>query len=177
MRLPVLRVVVVVTAAGFPARALIFNCTLTRSPERSNTQGLIDRSTGIMTEQGVQVDVVRAVDRDIATGVWPDMTEHGWESDEWPELYQQVLDSDILVLAGPIWLGDNSSVTKRVIERLYACSSLLNDRGQYSYYGRVGGCLITGNEDGVKHCALNVLYPLQHHGYTIQPASDCGGMV
>ena len=53
---------------------------------------------------------------------------------------------------------------KRVIERLYGCSSLLSDKGQYAYYGRVGGCLITGNEDGVKHCAMNVLYSLQHLG-------------
>ncbi len=35
------------------------------------------------------------------------------------------LAADILVIAGPIWLGDNSSVTKRVIERLYDNSSLL----------------------------------------------------
>ena len=50
--------------------------------------------------------------------------------------------------------SDNSSETKKVIERLYACSHLLNDAGQYAYCGRVGGCLITGNEDGVKHCAM-----------------------
>jgi len=62
----------------------------------------------------------------------------------------------------------------RVIERLYACSSLLNDAGQYAYYGRVGGCLITGNEDGVKHCAMNILYSLQHLGYTIPPQADAG---
>lgn len=155
-------------------RALIFNCTLKRSPEPSNTEGLIDRSRRIMAALGVKVDVVRAVDHHIATGVWPDMTRHGWDADAWPALYEQVLAADILVLAGPIWLGDNSSVTKRVIERLYACSSLLNDAGQYAYYGRVGGCLITGNEDGVKHCAMNVLYSLQHLGYTIPPQADAG---
>ncbi|KAB1144779.1 flavodoxin family protein [Streptomyces luteolifulvus] len=155
-------------------RALVINCTLKRSPETSNTQGLIDRSTAILDAQGVHVDVVRAVDHDIATGVWPDMREHGWETDAWPDLYQQVMAADILVLAGPIWLGDNSSVMKQVIERLYACSSLLNEAGQYAYYGRVGGCLITGNEDGVKHCAMNVLYSLQHLGYTIPPQADAG---
>ncbi|MFE6132467.1 flavodoxin family protein [Streptomyces sp. NPDC056437] len=155
-------------------RALVVNCTLKRSPEVSNTQGLIDKSRALMETQGVRVDVVRAVDHDIATGVWPDMTEHGWPSDEWPALYEQVIAADILVLAGPIWLGDNSSVMKQVVERLYACSSLLNDRGQYAYYGRVGGCLITGNEDGVKHCAMNVLYSLQHLGYTIPPQADAG---
>ncbi len=89
-------------------------------------------------------------------------------------LYETVLAADILVLAGPIWLGDNSSVMKRVIERLYGCSSLLNEHGQYAYYGRVGGCLITGNEDGIKHCAMNVLYSLQHLGYTIPPQADAG---
>jgi multimeric flavodoxin WrbA len=113
-------------------RALYINCTLKRSPEPSHTQGLIDRSRSIMEQHGVAVEVLRAVDRDIATGVWPDMTTHGWPSDAWPAISQRVLDADILVLWGPIWLGDNSSVTKRVVERLYACSSLLNDAGQYA---------------------------------------------
>jgi multimeric flavodoxin WrbA len=119
-------------------RALYINCTLKRSPERSHTQGLIDRSTAIMRAHGVQVDELRAIDHDIAIGVWPDMTEHGWDRDEWPAVYERVQAADILVLCGPIWLGDNASVTKLVIERLYACSHLLNDAGQYAFYGRVG---------------------------------------
>lgn len=65
-------------------RALFINATLKRSPELSHTGGLIERSSGIMREHGVQVDTLRAVDHDIATGVWPDMTEHGWATDEWP---------------------------------------------------------------------------------------------
>jgi multimeric flavodoxin WrbA len=154
--------------------ALYLNGTLKPSPELSNTQGLVDVSARILRKQGVRVETIRAIDHDIATGVWPDMTEHGAAADAWPELYRKVLAADILVIAGPIWLGDNSSVTKRVIERLYACSHLLNDAGQYAYYGRVGGCLITGNEDGVKHCAMNVLYSLQHLGYTIPPQADAG---
>jgi multimeric flavodoxin WrbA len=155
-------------------RALFINCTLTRSPGLSHTESLIDISRKIMEAQGVQVDVIRAIDHDIAIGVWPDMTEHGWATDDWPRIYEQVLAADILVIAGPIWLGDNSSVTKQVIERLYACSHLLNESGQYAYYGRVGGCLITGNEDGVKHCAMNILYSLQHLGYSIPPQADAG---
>jgi multimeric flavodoxin WrbA len=155
-------------------RALFINCTLKRSPERSNTEGLIEVSRHILEKQGVAVEVIRAIDHDIATGVWPDMTEHGWESDEWPALQEKVMAADILVIAGPIWLGDNSSVTKKVIERLYANSSILNEAGQYAYYGRVGGCVITGNEDGVKHCAMNVLYSLQHLGYTVPPQADAG---
>ena len=155
-------------------KALFINCTLKRSPEPSNTQGLVDISRHIMEAHGVQVDVVRAIDHDIATGVWPDMTEHGWETDDWPAIFEKVKAADILVLAGPIWLGDNSSIMKQVHERLYGGSHLLNDQGQYLYYGRVGGCLITGNEDGIKHCAHNVLYTLQHIGYTIPPQADAG---
>ena len=82
--------------------------------------------------------------------------------------------ADILVLCTPIWLGEKSSVCTQVIERLYGNSHLLNDAGQYAYYGRVGGCLVTGNEDGVKHCAMNVLYSLQHLGYVIPPQADAG---
>jgi multimeric flavodoxin WrbA len=154
--------------------AMYINCTLKRSPELSHTGGLVDASAAIMRRHGVEVEVLRAIDHDIATGVWPDMTEHGWASDDWPQIARRVMAADILVIAGPIWLGDNGSVTKRIIERLYACSSLLNDNGQYAFYGRVGGCLITGNEDGIKHCAQNVLYSLQHIGYTIPPQADAG---
>jgi hypothetical protein len=71
--------------------ALFINTTLTRSPGISHTQRLIDISAGIMAKQGVTVDQFRAVDHRIATGVYPDMREHGWEVDEWPELFPRVL--------------------------------------------------------------------------------------
>ena len=155
-------------------RAMYLTCTLKRSPEPSHTAGLVEASAAIMRKHGVEVEIIRPIDHDLATGVYTDMTEHGWESDEWPAIHERVMASDILVVAGPIWLGDNSSVTKQVIERLYGASGDLNDAGQYVYYGRVGGCLITGNEDGIKHCAQNILYSLQHIGYTIPPQADAG---
>jgi len=155
-------------------RALFINCTLKKSPEVSNTQALVDASAEIMAKRGVATEVVRLVDHDIATGVWPDMTEHGWAVDEWPAILERVWAADILVIAGPIWLGDNSSITKQCIERLYASSGDLNDKGQWKFYGRVGGCLITGNEDGIKHCAMDILYSLQHIGYVIPPQADAG---
>lgn len=155
-------------------RAVVINATLKRSPEPSNTEGLFGLSTRVMRQHGVEVEVIRAVDHEIAPGLWPDMTEHGAAADDWPPILEKVLAADILVLAGPIWLGDNSSVMKRVIERLYGYSGSLNDAGQYAYYGRVAGCVITGNEDGAKHCAMNVLYSLQHLGFTIPPQADAG---
>src|SRR5215472_2375874 len=89
-------------------RAFYINCTLKRSPQVSNTQGLADQSIAIMRRLGVAVDVLRAVDHDIATGVYPDMTEHGWARDEWPVIFERVLAADILVLLSPIWLGEKS---------------------------------------------------------------------
>ncbi|HXR50474.1 MAG TPA: flavodoxin family protein [Verrucomicrobiae bacterium] len=155
-------------------KAIFFNGTLTKSPDESHTDRLIKLSQSIMKKHGVKTELIRSIDHDIATGIWPDMREHGWETDAWPEIFKRVMDADILVLAGPIWLGDNSSQTKKIIERLYACSSILNPQGQYAYYGKAGGCLITGNEDGIKHCAMNILYSLQHLGYTIPPQADAG---
>jgi multimeric flavodoxin WrbA len=99
-------------------RALFVNCTLKRSPEVSNTHGLAAISMEIMRRQSVSVDEIRAVDHDIAPGVYPDMTEHGWERDEWPALSDRVMAADILVLCTPIWLGEKSSVCSKVIERL-----------------------------------------------------------
>jgi multimeric flavodoxin WrbA len=154
--------------------AVFFNCTLKKSPEKSHTELLVDVSRKIMEKQGVKTDVIRPIDHDIATGVYPDMREHGWKTDEWVGIFPKVMAADIVVVAGPIWLGDNSSVTKQIIERLYAHSGELNEKGQYKFYGKVGGTLITGNEDGIKHCAMNILYSLQHIGFTIPPNADAG---
>ncbi|MCH7983187.1 MAG: flavodoxin family protein [Chloroflexi bacterium] len=152
--------------------ALYLNCTLKPTPELSHTEGLIDNSKAIMESQGVSVEVLRPIDFKIAHGVYPDMTEQGWDHDDWPRIYEKVRAANILVICSPIWLGDKSSVCTQTIERLYSSSGDLNEDGQYAYYGRVGGCLITGNEDGAKHCSMNILYSLQHLGYVIPPQAD-----
>ncbi|WP_420455450.1 flavodoxin family protein [Rubrivirga sp.] len=154
--------------------ALVVNCTLKPSPADSHTDLLLQVPVGIWEEQGVAVETVRAVDLDLAPGVQPDMTEHGADRDDWPALYEKVQAADILVIGTPIWLGERSSVCSRLIERLYAMSGMLNEQGQYVYYGKVGGCIVTGNEDGIKHVAQGVLYGLQHLGYTVPPQADAG---
>jgi multimeric flavodoxin WrbA len=154
--------------------ALFINCSLKPSREPSNTEALMKVSQGVMAANGVSIDSIRAADLDIAPGVQPDMREHGFDRDDWPEVQTRVMAADILVIGTPIWLGDKSSICTRVVERLYGYSGKLNDKGQYAYYGRVGGCVVTGNEDGAKHCAMNLLYSLQHLGYAIPPQADAG---
>tara|TARA_R110002124_G_scaffold17532_3_gene73181 strand:+ start:32564 stop:33271 length:708 start_codon:yes stop_codon:yes gene_type:complete len=155
-------------------KALYINCTLKKSPRMSHTQALMDVSIEIMRAEGVTVKYLRWVNHDVATGVYHDMTEQGAETDEWPELWKKVKDADILVIGTPIWLGEKSSVATQLIERLYGESGRRNEKGQYYFYGKVGGCIITGNEDGIKHVAMSTLYALQHIGYSIPPQADCG---
>jgi multimeric flavodoxin WrbA len=152
--------------------ALIGNCTLKKIPELSHTQGLIDISVAIMEKNGVTTEVLRPVDFDLAHGVQPDMREHGWATDDWPDLLEKVMAADVLVIGTSIWLGEKTSVATQVVERLCSASTILNDVGENAYYGRVGGALITANEDGAKHCAMNPLYSLQHLGYVIPTQAD-----
>ncbi|GAA4106864.1 flavodoxin family protein [Aquimarina addita] len=155
-------------------KALYINCTLKGSPTKSNTEGLMNVSMEIMKSESVTVEYLRLVDYDIAYGLMPDMKEEGKDSDDWPEVYKKVDNADILIIGTPIWLGEKSSVATLLIERLYGMSSKTNQKGQYIYYGKVGGCVVTGNEDGIKHCSMGVLYALQHLGYSIPPQADCG---
>jgi len=150
------------------------NCTLKKSPEKSHTASLMDVSKAIMIKEKVKIDEIRLIDHQVANGVYPDMTEYGWEQDEWPILFKRIIEADVLIVGTPIWLGEKSSVAQKLIERLYAMSNVTNSKGQYIFYGKVGGCIITGNEDGVKHCAMGILYALQHVGYSIPPQADCG---
>lgn len=155
-------------------KALFINCTLKKSPKTSNTQGLMDLSIDIMKNEGVSVETVRLADYDIAPGVQPDMTKEGIPNDDWPKISEKVFNADVLIIGTPIWLGEKSSVAQRLIERLYSHSGEMNDKGQYKFYGKVGGCVITGNEDGLKHCGRGILYALQHIGYSVPPQADCG---
>lgn len=154
-------------------KALFINCSIKQDKSQSHTQRLIDRFARVMQTEGVQVEQIYALEHRIAFGMVKDGREEGLE-DEWPMLQQKIMDADILVIGTPIWLGVKSSVATQVIERMYAYSGDRNAKGQYLYYGKVGGCIVTGNEDGIKHCSMDILYALQHIGYMVPPQADCG---
>ena len=155
-------------------RAVYINCSIKKDGSTSHTQTLMDHSIAVMRKQGVDVETIHALDHHIAFGMSPDMTKAGLDRDEWPALHAKVMSADILVLGTPIWLGVKSSVCTLVIERLYSSSGEKNEHGQYAYYGKAGGCLITGNEDGSKACSMEILYAMQHIGYCVPPQADAG---
>ena len=91
-------------------KAIFINTTLKKSPEKSHTEGLWKISKAIMEKNKVQIEEVRLVDHDIAFGVWGDMTEHGWDKDDWPPIYDKVKAADILIIGTAIWLGEKISI-------------------------------------------------------------------
>ncbi len=154
-------------------KALLLNCSIKKNKTQSHTQRLLNRVSGIMQKEGVNVTQEYILDYDIAFGMVKDGKETG-QKDDWPKIQKKIMSADILVIGTPIWLGVKSSVATLVIERMYAYSGDHNDKDQYLYYGKTGGCVITGNEDGIKHCSMDLLYALQHIGYMVPPQADCG---
>ena len=150
--------------------ALFLNCTLKRSPAVSNTEALVDKVAAFMTELGVTTEKIRVVDHAVSFGVSSDEGE----GDEWPAILQRIEACDILVIATPIWFGVRGSVSQMVMERLdgtYADGDAVT--GQYPLYGKVGGVIVTGNEDGAHDVSATTLYNLTHLGCTIPPNVDC----
>ena len=154
-------------------KALFINCSIKSDSSDSHTLCLINRAAGIMREQGVDVEILHALDHTIAFGMETDLSsdpkQHG---DDWPKIQEKIMAADILVLGSPIWLGVKASVATLVIERMYAHSGERNEKGQYLYYGKTAGVLVTGNEDGAKAVAMDVLYAMSHIGYTVPPQAD-----
>ncbi|MCP3770996.1 MULTISPECIES: flavodoxin family protein [unclassified Streptomyces] len=144
-------------------KALVVNCTLKASPEPSNTEALASVVAERLSEHDVKVDFVRAVDLRLAPGV---VTDAG-EGDEWPRVHAKLLESEILIIASPTWLGRPSSVAQRVLERMDAMLSETDDEGRPVAYNRVAGVVVTGNEDGAHHVISEISGALGDIGYTI----------
>ncbi|MEJ7801592.1 MAG: NAD(P)H-dependent oxidoreductase [Ilumatobacter sp.] len=154
--------------------AVLLNCSLSHEGDRSHTRRLLARVGGVMRAEGVDVDLIHMLDHQIGFGMVKDTTELGDDRDDWPGIHARIMAADILVIGTPIWLGGKSSVATLAVERLYAYSGDTNVAGQYLYYGKAAGCVVTGNEDGVKAVSKEMLYALSHIGYTIPPQADCG---
>lgn len=145
-------------------KALVINCTLKRSPDASNTEALAAVVVEHLQKEGVAVEVVRAVDLTVEPGV---VSEPVREGDAWPQVHEKLLDSQILVIASPTWLGRPSSVAQRVLERMDGMLSETDDEGRPVAYNRVAGVVVTGNEDGAHHVISEISGALADIGYTV----------
>jgi multimeric flavodoxin WrbA len=143
--------------------ALVLNCTLKPAPTASSSERLGREVLDAFAEHDVRGEQVRVIDERVSFGVQVDEGD----GDGWPRLRQRVLDSDILVIATPIWLGQPSSVSKMVLERLDAELSETDDEGRMLTYGKVGCLAVVGNEDGAHHVTAEVYQALSDVGFTI----------
>jgi multimeric flavodoxin WrbA len=146
-----------------PLKALAINCTLKPSPAPSSTEKLLRETLDALRELDVAGELVRAVDFNIKPGVKSDEGE----GDDWPKLREQVVAADILLLGSPIWLGQPSSVSKRVLERMDAFLGEKDERGRMPSYGKVAIAVVTGNEDGAHHVGAEFQQALTEVGFTI----------
>jgi multimeric flavodoxin WrbA len=143
--------------------ALVLNCTLKPAPTASSSERLGREVLDALAEHDVRGEQVRVIDERVSFGVQVDEGD----GDGWPGLRQRMLDSDILVMATPIWLGQPSSVCKMVLERLDAELSETDDEGRMLTYGKVGCLAVVGNEDGAHHVTAEVYQALSDVGFTI----------
>ncbi|KQW50983.1 flavodoxin [Nocardioides sp. Root1257] len=144
-------------------RALVLVCTLKPSPASSSSQLLGQQVLDQLGQHGVSGEVVRVVDHRVRFGV---STDEG-DGDEWPMIRQKMLDSDILVIATPIWMGQPASVCKMVLERLDAEISETDDQGRMLTQGKVALVAVVGNEDGAHHTVAEVLQGLNDTGFSV----------
>lgn len=145
-------------------RATLLNCTLKPSPAESSTDVLLAELADALRKRGVTVDEpVRVVDLDIKPGV----TSDEGDGDRWPDVRRRILDAQILVVGTPVWMGQPSSVAKRVLERLDAFLGEEDDAGRMVSYDRVAVAAIVGNEDGAHHISAELFQALDDVGFTI----------
>ena len=144
-------------------RALILNCTLKPSPKSSSTEAFAKVLQAQLKTEGCAVEMVRLVDLDIRPGV----TSDEGEGDEWPQVHDRIMAADIVVMATPTWMGQASSVCQRALERMDGMLSESDDTGRPAAFGKVGGVIITGNEDGAHHIVGTTCQALIDIGFTI----------
>lgn len=146
-------------------RALCLNCTLKLSPNASNTEDLAGHVLAELESRGIETEMLRVTDFVVDPGV---VSEAVTDRDQWPELRAKIVAAEILVIATPTWLGQPSSVAKRVLERMDAMLSETKDDDETPIaYGKVAGVVVTGNEDGAHHVIAEICGPLNDIGYTL----------
>lgn len=154
-----------------PLTAIAVNCSLkSRADEQSSTDKMIGLIASALTQHGVEfTETIRIVDHDVKPGV----TSDEGESDAWPDIRRRILEADILIFGTPVWLGQMSSVAKRVLERMDAFLGETDDRGRMPSYGKVAVAAIVGNEDGAHAISADLYQALNDTGWTIPAGAAC----
>lgn len=144
-------------------KALAFNCSLKPAGNASSTELLLSQVTHAMNLLDVDCETLRIADFNVKPGV----TSDEGAGDDWPKLRRKLLEAQIFILGTPIWLGQPSSICKRVLERMDAFLSETDESGRMISYGRVAAVVIVGNEDGAHHVTAELYQALADVGFTV----------
>jgi multimeric flavodoxin WrbA len=136
--------------------------------EKSSTQKLLDEILEALAKHQITGETVRVVDLNVKPGVRSDEGD----GDDWPALRKRILGTDILVFGTPIWLGQPSSIAKRVLERMDAFLDEKDDHNRLPPFGKVAVVAVVGNEDGAHHCHAELYQALNDLGFTIPAAGS-----
>lgn len=153
-------------------KAIAINCSLKASAkgEASSTDMMIDLIADALKKYDVAFDgTIRLADHDVKPGVSSDEGD----GDAWPALRTRILAADILIFGTPIWMGQMSSIAKRVVERMDAFLSETDDRGRMPSYGKIVLFAVVGNEDGAHNVTAQVGQALLDTGWTLPPSPTC----
>lgn len=146
-------------------KALFINCSLKKSNELSNTQALMDEVIKRLQSNQIDCESVRIADYFIPYGI----TDDAGDGDQWPEILKKIKKSSIVVIGTPLWIGEKSSIAKNVLERINGSASLTDENDRPIFYNKVGGVVVTGNEDGAKNAASSIIFGLNYMGFTMPP--------
>jgi len=152
-------------------KAIAINCTLKKSSgEPSSTDHMIRLVAGKLSQHDVPlIETIRIADHNVLPGV----TSDEGEGDDWPDIRRRILEADILIFGTPIWMGQPSSIAKRVLERMDAFLSETDESGRMPSFGKLALAAIVGNEDGAHHVTAELFQALNDVGWTIPSAAAC----
>ena len=151
--------------------AIAINCSLKRSSgDPSSTDVMIGLVAKAFGKHGVKLtETIRIADHDIFPGVSSDEGP----GDDWPDIRRRILAADLLIFGTPIWMGQMSSIAKRVAERMDAFLGETDDHGRMPSFGKLVVAAIVGNEDGAHNVTADLFQALNDVGWTIPSAAAC----
>ncbi|WP_082234777.1 flavodoxin family protein [Halobacillus massiliensis] len=153
-------------------KALLLNCSLEKGCQENETENLINQAASVFQQEKIDVERIHLRDFQITFGITNSLDG----DDDWPFIFDRILETDIILVATPIALGEQSSIATLIIERLQGYYDIKDKKGRQLFYNKVAGVLVADHGDGgARSAAESILYSLSMLGFTIppQPSAIC----
>ncbi len=149
-----------------------------QAPNLSKSERILQQSLDLYESFGCTTRLIRLKDlkiyhcegnysEDPSQCIYPCMSTLKYPDDQMQQVYDAILECDILILASPIRWNNHSALIQKCIERLNCIEN------QYSWFGnrmiqkKVAGLIIIGHVDGIQHVAGNLFNFFSWLGFSI----------